>query len=368
MINRLCSAAIVVAAVAATAADVRSDGVAATAKSSSDPLTVAASVSETVIVPRYAALRKAAQEQHDAWKAYCLSPTAEGVAKLQDAYRTVANRWSGIEFVRLGPVSDGTRYERIAFWPDGRNAVARGVADVLDRASKATMTLKDFSDASAAAQGLTALERLLFSGEAPEAADKPSAPLAANVCSVGLLITESVAMIASEIVDDWTREPGGLLASLKSGAASSTYYQRAEEPLSRIATDIVAHLHAIGENKIKLVIGKKAEDAKPKSAEGWRSRRSSQAIAMNLDGLKALSDVLLAGDDKRIRNVDRNFGLAKKALAALPSEIPAAAEDRSKLLPVYELLSGIGRVRDSVRLELTEYLGVTIGFNALDGD
>ena len=84
-----------------------------------------------VVMPAYERLATSAATHAAAWDRACANHDPRALAGLAVGYRDVADAWATIEFVRVGPVAHDFRAERIEFWPDKRNAGARGLAALL---------------------------------------------------------------------------------------------------------------------------------------------------------------------------------------------------------------------------------------------
>src|SRR5207247_4902359 len=89
-----------------------------------------------------------------------------GFKALQRAYLATADTWSQIEFLHYGPIGEEFRAERLSYWPERKNATAKGLAVLLEKDGVADLTPEMFVKNSVAAQGLPALERLLFDEKA----------------------------------------------------------------------------------------------------------------------------------------------------------------------------------------------------------
>ena len=66
-------------------------------------------VVDEVIVPGYANLVQAAVVQQVQWQAFCVTPSADGMASARDAYHRAADAWSSIEVIHYGPISEDFR-------------------------------------------------------------------------------------------------------------------------------------------------------------------------------------------------------------------------------------------------------------------
>ena len=77
--------------------------------------------------PAMARMAQASEQMDAALGAWCARPDAAGATRVNDAHTGLALAWSGIEFLRFGPLVQANRYERLAFWPDTRGVMPRQV-------------------------------------------------------------------------------------------------------------------------------------------------------------------------------------------------------------------------------------------------
>jgi predicted lipoprotein len=315
-------------------------------------------VARDYIVPRYATLADAAENQTAAWARFCASPDVEGFGGLQAAFQRTADAWSGIEFVLYGPIGTGFRFERMAHWPERNNAVSRGLAGLLARSDD--LTPERFAGTSAATQGLTALERLLYEPSSRQAL-LPGDGAAKRRCVVGAAIAAGLATRSRDVVREW-RAADGPTAKLEAGDAAIV-----DEALTRIATDEITSLEIILDKKLAAVMGKRMEETRPTLAEGWRSGRSMRAIALNLESDAALT-VILFGSDKRGESLLDALRTAQRLAEGLPPDIGKLAADPKQRSRLVLLRDAVRSARDLAEMTLPDALGVTIGFNSRDGD
>ena len=114
------------------------------------------------VLPRYARLAETTAALEAAAQRFCEAPGPVPGEALRGAYHAAADAWQGVQHVQAGPISARLRADRIAFWPDPRNATGRQLADLLAGPDPATLTAEGFVRASAAVQGFPAVEHLLF--------------------------------------------------------------------------------------------------------------------------------------------------------------------------------------------------------------
>jgi predicted lipoprotein len=264
--------------------------------------------------------------------------------------------------IHYGPIGDDLRYDRMAHWPERRNAVGRALAAQLSAAEPPTVAR--LRQASVAAQGFTALERLLFGedGKGPEREGK--AALRRQRCGLGLAIAANLAGTARETLAGW-QGPQGLLTRLERKEPGE-----AREAVTRFVTDALALLETIKDAKIGMVLGKGGADAaRPELAEGWRSGRSLRAIALDIDSVAACIRLLLADRPDAAPWLAAAGETARRLTAEIaPATLGDAAADPGRRFKVILLRDAIETWRLVAMDPIAQQLGVTIGFNSSDGD
>lgn len=326
-----------------------------------DHVTIAKKLAADVILPRYEALAKAAEAQAEAWKGFCETPSPDGLKGVRQAYLSAADAWSAAEIIRYGAVSEDFRAERISYWPERKNATQRGLAKLLRPGSRNDLAPESIRGASAAVQGLPALERLLFT--APPADEKAFAgsPASERRCAVGRAIADNVRTLADEVRDGW--------ADPRSGLASQLFYAPlADEVVRRLATDLVSAFEVMRDVKLLPVLGHEIARASPRLAEAWRSGRSSRALELNLKTALAMTEIMLEGQSEEGTTGIYNVRQALRIAEGLPPAFGPLAVDRKERLQLVLLFDALGFARDRLLLEVPAALGIAMGFNSLDGD
>lgn len=308
---------------------------------------------ERFIIPHYQALALTADAQEKAWSDFCAKPDPEGFKLLKRAYLSTADSWSQIEFLRYGPVSEEFRAERLSYWPERKNATAKGLALLLEKDGVADLTPELFFKNSVAAQGLPALERLLFDVNAE--ADMLSGERRARRCAVGQAIAWNIVMIAHDVRLGWTSELEEQLAD----------QAVAKEATQRIATDFLASFAYMRDAKLRAMLGKDAASARPQLAEGWRSARSKRALTLNLEALLDVSKIIMA---EKEGDTTSTIATAVSFADNLPEDFGKAAVDAKERQQFFLVLDAIAAARDKAHDEIPALLGVTVGFNSRDGD
>lgn len=316
-----------------------------------DQIAQAQRIADDFAAPRYAQLATATAEQAALWTEECASPDAGTVTRLRAAFTSAVLVWQDIALFRAGPISDDNRLERIAYWPDKRNTIDKRLRELL----AASGPVPDMSGKSVAIQGFPALERVLFD-DGLAAFDTPAG---ARRCAVGSAIAGNIAAIARDVDARWQDKAGALRASLATK-------EGAEEFLRRAATDLLAGYEIIMDDKIREPIGRTPGAAKPMAAELRRSGLSLPAIRRNLESLRALTAVMLAGSGDTL--ADATAAEAAKVANGAADTALQVEDDPSSRTKLLLLVAAITSARDTAKDVVPETLGVTIGFNSADGD
>ena len=134
-----------------------------------------------------------------------------------------------------------------------------------------------------------------------------------------------------------------------------------------LATDLLGAYVLIKDKKLDPAMGKDPADTRPKMAEGWRSGRSLRAIQLNLEATGAILKILAEGMPKKDSTALRNNDTALRVAKRLSGDLGAlaAGPQRRDLILLRDAADAAGkRAFEEVPL----VLGVTVGFNSLDGD
>jgi hypothetical protein len=328
-------------------------GVAAAA----DDVAVATRVATLFAIPRYQALADAAKAQAAAWAGFCAAPSPPAFEGLRARFGETADAWASVQVIRHGPIAEDDRYERMEHWPERKNAIGKGLASLLSGTGTDDLDGARFQQTSVAVQGLSALERLLYDGVDPASAVSARTPAGLRRCAVGTAMATAIVSVADDTLAGWR---GTMLASLEKP-------DEAKEAVTRIATDLLSIYQAIDEAKLKPVMGDSAEDAKPTAAEFWRSGRSARTIALNLASARDLTKIMIEGAegaDTAAETADEAASIA----GSMPADVGPSAQDAQARRRLLLLATAVRSARQTASMVLPAALGITLGFNSLDGD
>ena len=320
------------------------------------------------VIPAYRALAEATEAQQKTWAAFAANRAGGDFGALKKTYNDACDAWARAQLVKTGPIGLFLRYDRFAYWPEARNVTQRTLDALLASKDPKDLAADTLAHDSVAAQGLTALERLLYDGDKPEALLKAQGDAAARRVAVGEGIAANLALISKETLAEWTA-PDGVRAMMSANKPWKSIFADAPEAARLLLTDLATIYRIMHDVKILPVMGKSAEEAKLKSAEAWRSGRSTRDLALNLEASEAMAKPFLASATAAHRNrLNALFATAGKAMAAVPGDLGEAAADSKKRPQVEAARLAIKAVQTELIKNLPGDLGIILGFNSLDGD
>jgi len=325
---------------------------------------IALSVTDGFGVPAYRRLVDATNFQADAWTSFAANPAEGNVESLRTTYHAACDAWAVAQIVRTGPITLFLRFERFAYWPEARNATQRALDALLTSENPEDLLPESLASNHVAGQGLTALERLLYG----DGEDQSAALREEKRVAVGAALARNLNVIANEVLTEWVAEDG-MRAALARGAGWNNLFADGVEAARLLLTDLVGAFRLMHDFKFLPVLGESIDLARPRMAEAWRSGRSKRNLVLNLEAAQIFSDgfeAFLAPE--RAALVDASFASSSASLAALSDDVGDASADPA-------LRSAVETARDAIKATqlllndiLPADLGITLGFNALDGD
>lgn len=331
------------------------------------------------LLPRYQSLVQATAQQEQSWAAFCRQPSADGFGAVRSAFQVAMDAWMPLQHVHTGPASLQTRIDRIYFWPERKNAVTKQVASLLQSGVAAALAPDRIAAASVAVQGFPALQLLLYDGDDPARVFLAGDPAAAYRCAYGLAVARNLHAIAGQIVAGWTAAIDAMAAAAPRSGSEFGLPESPKETAQQMFTDLLTLFQLVGDLKLALPLGLSLDKPKPKLAESWRSGRSLRNVELNLESARAMygkdrtsgfRSLMPAGGDSDAldEQIVGAFAAISSSLAAIPMPLDAAVGDSGARPEVEALLADVRRVRDLVGQRLPAAIGLSVGFNALDGD
>jgi len=329
---------------------------------------IALELTDEFIIPVYQGLVEASAAQADAWSAFVANRASGDIEALRSAYHESCDAWARAQIIRTGPIVLFLRYERFAFWPDARNGTQRALDAVIASSDPDDLLPENLATNRVAGQGLTALERLLYDGDDPAAALSAPNEESERRANVGLALARNLNSIANEVLTDWT-VAGGVRDAIAAGNGWNNLFADDEEVTRLFLTDLVGAFQLMHDVKLLPVLGESIDVARPRMAESWRSARAQRDLALNLEASRAMNDVFAQhlAEMRRAALVE-SFDVSAVAIAALVPNLGEAAADPAQRGSVEAARDAIKATQLLIVDILPTDLGITLGFNALDGD
>ena len=324
--------------------------------------------------PLHTAFAGAASRLDEAVVAYCASAAdaedaGAGADEAADpaldavraAWRDAVPAFGAIEPLRVGPVLEDNRVNRVFFWPDSRRAGERQLAALV--ADAGALDVDAMPAKSVAVQGLPALERLLH-GDAVEADPGPT-------CRVAVPVAGNVARIAAELDAAWA-DPDGIGARMIEPPGDDPLFRSESEVLRSLVTQLQAGLELVAGAKLGPLVD--ADAAAMRRLPFARSALFPEYLSGNLDGLAALLlDAGLADAADVAGEAKFEVGNARRLLDQLERDLAGNAALREPpsedaVATARALRAGIVGIERLLIDRVAPALGTGTGFNSADGD
>ncbi|MFV1498547.1 imelysin family protein [Phaeobacter sp. JH20_02] len=277
---------------------------------------------------------------------------------LRDAFSRAFDAWIKVSHLRFGPTETDNRAFALAFWPDSRNKIPGTLRRAVTETPREELTTPEiFASQSVALRGFYALEYLLFD------ADMQTEGSAAQRCALVAAITSDIARTSAAIRNDWHNSYAATLVT----AGPGYRYRSQAEIRQELFKTLTTGFQVLSDMRLGRPLGQ-FDAPRPNRAEARRSARSQRHIALNLAAMEPLALALAAGDPALMQDIDTGFAKALKRASALDDPSLAGVADPARRFRIEALQQDINDLRDLISTRLGAALGVTAGFNSLDGD
>ncbi len=290
-------------------------------------------------------LHNAAKHLQNQMDLYC---AIEGhISPVRDAWRQLSLRWMHFQGREDTPLSVQPLVWHIQFWPDKKNTTGRKIQEMLESDNRYEM--EEITQLSVAARGIGSLEWFLFD----EASDLNSG----LQCRAAMALSRDLANTTQHYSLGW-EAPDWLEMSDKHQTA--------------------AHFAALSDQiafvikKLNLPLGTKGR-ANPYFSEAWRSEYSLMLLKQSVVQLQQYWLVAVKPAVVDIHELEMAQSIDIIFLRLLDSwpqgdslrDLLGTPEGYRKGLAIRAQLQGIA---EQLEIEIAPALGVTVGFNASDGD
>jgi predicted lipoprotein len=322
-----------------------------------------ANYARNVVTPAFKALAGETQKLAQAADDFAAQPSQDGFAAVRIAFESVSDTWMQAQFFRLGPLGAQQRSERFEYWPEKRPIIDKQLAALLTKADPDALAADRFAQASVAVQGLPALERLLYGDTARQVLS--AGPEQKARVAVIQAIAHNLDNLAQELAAAWE----------KAESDPKLFAQEPNEATAQLYAGLMTGLQVVSDQKIAFPRGQTVDKAKPKSAEQWRAGRSLKNIKQNLQALRDATTgpsgfaSLLGADQAALKDeIAKAFAAALAAADAAPEPLDTAVTDPEGRKKVGALLIAVNHLRDVLNQKVPPAIGISLGFNEMDGD
>lgn len=292
-------------------------------------------------------------------------PPLSALNNAQTEFAQTVDAFSRIELLRVGPLLDDNRLNRLFYWPDSRRVTERQLRQLLASKSTESSLVKpqDISGKSVAVQGLPALERLLFSTILTDLSTSLEG------CLLARDIASNVQRLSSALLEAWVAETG-ISAALLSPSAEAALFRSQREVTRSLLTQISAGLELIASRKVHPMT---EEGARLRNAPFGRSVLTLNNLRGNLDSIQALLKASEIDQQSDVQSqLDFEFRIADGHLDAL-SALDSLSDDADFVTPeAAKLFTALQSVVSSIAFttddRISLALGMSAGFNSSDGD
>ena len=321
------------------------------------------------IRPGYSAFHRSAEKMTSVVKTLCGTPSAANHDSAKSAFRATAVSWARIEIIRVGPVIEQNRFERILFYPDRKSTGLKQVQGILSKSDETATDPATLATKSVATQGFGALEYLLF-GTGSDALSREKNGFR---CRYAAAVAGNITNVSEEISGIWDA-PNGIQEAWKQPGPANPVFRTGGEAATALLGILVHGAETVRDQRIETFY-KGPEKAKfPKQALFWRSETTWPSVKGNIEGLAALLEA--SGMANLLKQSDRPILASTKALLKSMAELSEqvtpdlerAVEDPKEREKLDTLLFQGREVIISLSEGYGGAIGLGSGFSFSDGD
>ncbi|MCT8970739.1 imelysin family protein [Microbaculum marinisediminis] len=301
----------------------------------------------------------------------CREPSEPRLDTVRQRFDTLVEAWFRIFFLRFGPMVVDNRFEKIFFWPDPRGVVLRQVGAILAGPDADAIDPAKLAAKSVAVQGLPALEFLLFGTGSPSLLDKTDE--GRFRCAYALSASVVLSERAAAIVADWGPD-SAFVREIAHPGPNNDIYRNDQEVAAEVVKALAGGTAFLAEVVIVPFLGKEPEQANYRKAPLWRSGSTIRAVRGGLAGLRdfyaatGIGEALSAPD----RWIDGGLRLEMRKILDTLDKLDMPLDEAVRPGPGREALIytviALKSLHTTMDTRLAQAVGVSVGFNALDGD
>ncbi|MGH1417979.1 MAG: imelysin family protein [Hyphomicrobiaceae bacterium] len=323
------------------------------------------------VMPRLKQLVSSTRSLSRAVKNACTTGSIDAWDETRFRFEAAVLSWAGVAHLRFGPFELLARARRLSFHPDPRGIVWRQLRRALAKSDPALLELGTLAKQSIALQGLTALELLLAN---PITVGKNATPVDVYKCAFASAVAANVFTTSQDALAEWSKR-GGWRERLLSPAETNKFYETQTESITELAKSALLGFQIIRDQQIGIIRKTMLGLTKLSQLPYYRSHLSDPYLRASIDGVCELFeklDLVTLVPDKKISlkgtasKTCRDLRQTSKALI-----VPYANDDFPGKLTdavVLKLYRSSNKMRLIIGRDIAPTVGLTMGFNSLDGD
>lgn len=322
------------------------------------------------VLPRYATLVETTGQLAESARILCDDPGKSILARVQESFHSAMDAWMGVQHLRFDPIEYLSRKHRFYFWPEARAKVADSVREYLVNIESASPT--DFAKTNVAVQGFLAAEQLLF-GDYEIVGNQADS----NTCKLLVMVTNNMKEMAANTMFDWQNNSSPFLEYVENPGEQNPVFDSQKEVTLSFFQSMHGNLRLVSDVKLKPVVGKTIQAARPRMAESRLSGRALRNIVINLEAQQevysgvtgpGLGQLVKSTNPKLDKLIRKAFRATLEHANSFNSTLEEAATNEELRPKAEKLELQVRALTQIVRQRLTKALGLSIGFNELDGD
>lgn len=303
----------------------------------------------------------------------CAEPFPKNLDAARHAFASTVEAWSKIEIVRVGPVLEDNRFERILFYPDRKSTGLKQVQAALASQDETATSVDTLQRKSVAMQGLGALEFILYGTGNEDLLDSHDG----YRCRYGMAVSENLKRLAGELVAAWD-QPDGIQSAWKHPGKDNPAFRTNAEAVTALLGVLVHGAEAIRDQRIETFY--KGADARPFPLQAIyrRSGLTFTSIEDNFIGIETLLDRSDMAEllDPEVRSVVSSIEFVLKSLkrttrsldADVKSDVELAVTDKAARAKLDFLILNAKDLILRLNDEYGGAVGLSSGFSFSDGD
>ncbi|MBW9063384.1 hypothetical protein JNB71_08645 [Rhizobium herbae] len=325
------------------------------------------------IRPGYLDLMEGTQSLAEAAHVLCDKPSEETFGDVQMTFDEVVQQWSTIEIVRVGPVIEGNRFERFLFFPDRKSTGLKQVQRILATSDETATKAETLKGKSVAAQGLGALEYVLYG----TGAEVLSSQKNGFRCRYGAAIADNLKSIAAELHAEWEK-PDGIQSAWKTPGPDNPLYRDGKEAATELLGILVHGVESIRDQRLRpfyaAIVKGEPDKGHPKLAIYWRSGNTMPALSANFTAVQTLFNeadlggLLPDGRRSMVRAINHVLQAIVDDADQIDLPIDEAIEDEEQRVRLNRILQNTNDVLQRLNLDFGGAIGLGAGFSFADGD